>query len=139
VELWLPVSDEEAAPLKPSVSAASMPSAKGTVLLVDDEELVRMSSADKLSDMGYSVLEASSAEGALDLLHGGFHPDLLITDHLMPGMNGTELARAVKIDNPGIRVLIVSGYAENEGVDADLRRLTKPFRAADLAKKLAEI
>jgi CheY-like chemotaxis protein len=104
---------------------------------VDDEELVRMSTADMLSDLGYAVVEAASAEEALRLLHGGLQPDLLVTDHLMPGMNGTDLAHAVRAERPGTQVLIVSGYAEAEGIAPDLPRLTKPFRNADLTASLS--
>jgi CheY-like chemotaxis protein len=62
------------------------------------------------------------------LVEGGRHFDLLVTDHLMPGIIGTDLARAVQGLRPDVPVLLVSGYAENEGVAADLPRLTKPFR-----------
>jgi YesN/AraC family two-component response regulator len=65
--------------------------------------------------------------------------DVLVTDHLMPGMNGTDLARAVQSARPDVRVLLVSGYAENEGLDADLPRLTKPFRKDELASGLAHL
>jgi CheY-like chemotaxis protein len=109
----------------------------GLALLVDDEDLVRMSTADMLMDLGYEVAEASSAEEALRLLDGGLEPNLLVTDHLMPGMNGEELARHATSRNPGLPVLIVSGYAEAEGVAPGLARLTKPFRNAELASSLA--
>jgi CheY-like chemotaxis protein/two-component sensor histidine kinase len=139
VELWLPVSDTGAQTPKTPVDAVSLPGAKGTALLVDDEELVRMSTADMLVDLGYSVVEAGSGEEALGLLQEGLRPDLLVTDHLMPGMNGTELAHAVQSYRPGMQILIVSGYAEIEGINADLPRLTKPFRNAELALKLSEL
>jgi CheY-like chemotaxis protein len=139
VELWLPVSAAPAQLAKPPVAAVSIPTLKGTALLVDDEELVRMSTADMLGDMGYTVVEASSAEEALRLLDGGLRPDLLVTDHLMPGMNGTELAQAVRSNRPGVQVLVISGYAESDGINANLPRLTKPFRSADLAAKLLKL
>jgi len=61
-----------------------------------------------------------------------------VTDHLMPGLSGTELAREVRTVKPGVPVLLVSGYAEREGVDPDLPRLTKPFRKDELAASLAQ-
>ncbi|WP_324808750.1 response regulator [Sphingomonas sp. LY29] len=64
----------------------------GTALLVDDEELVRSSTREMLTDLGFSVVEAASAEEALHLVGQGLELDLLVTDHLMPGMSGTELA-----------------------------------------------
>ena len=62
-----------------------------------------------------------------------------MTDHLMPGMNGTELAGIVQADLPGTPVLIVSGYAEAEGIAPHFPRLVKPFRNSDLAASLAEL
>ena len=90
-----------------------------------------------LSDFGFAVAEAGSAAEALRLIRDGLRPDLLITDHLMPGMNGTELARIIRSEQPGVQILIVSGYAESEGVAPDLPRLTKPFRSAELAASVA--
>ena len=95
-----------------------------------------MSTADMLVDLGYKVVEARSAEGALTLVNGGLEPDVVVTDHLMPGMSGAQLAHALTTLRPGLPVLIVSGYAEEEGIDASLPRLTKPFRAAELAASL---
>jgi signal transduction histidine kinase len=111
----------------------------GTALLVDDEELVRASTADMLSDIGYTVVEVPSAELAMELICDGLEPDLLVTDHLMAGMNGTDLAQAVKGQHPDLPVLIVSGYAEHAGLSPDLPRLTKPFRRGDLAAAIAAI
>jgi CheY-like chemotaxis protein len=75
----------------------------------------------------------------LRLLDEGLRPSLLVTDHLMPGMNGADLARHVMSRQPGLPVLIVSGYAEAEGVAPGLARLTKPFRNAELASSLATL
>jgi CheY-like chemotaxis protein len=110
---------------------------RGTALLVDDEEVVRLSTADMLTDLGYAVLEAASAEDAMRLVDRGERFDLLVTDHLMPGMNGTDLARAIRSLLPAVPVLVVSGYAESEGIEPDLPRLTKPFRKDELAASLA--
>jgi CheY-like chemotaxis protein len=92
-----------------------------------------------LSEMGYAVIEATSADEALQLLNEGLVPDLLVTDHLMPGITGTELARTVRLQRPQVSVLVISGYAENVGIDPDLPRLTKPFRKAELAEKISEL
>ena len=111
----------------------------GTVLLVDDEELVRISTAAALRRLGYNVVEAPSAEHALGLLQNGLSPDVVVTDHLMPGMNGTELARYVQDQCPAAKILIISGYADAEGIASDLPRLSKPFRNKQLAAALAEL
>ena len=138
VELWLPVSfdlieDDET----DSPAACGPVESRGRVLLVDDEELVRQATADMLSDLGYNVVEAKSAEQALQLIANGLIFDLIVTDHLMPGMNGVELARHIRAQRPDMPVLIVSGYAEAEGIAPDLPRLTKPFRTGELAARLA--
>ncbi len=139
VELWLPVTDAPAQPVDGPPGAAPSVVTLGTALLVDDEDLVRMSTADMLSDLGYSVVEAASAEEALRLMQNGLRPDLLVTDHLMPGMSGADLARAVHAERPGTPVLVVSGYAESEGIAPDLPRLSKPFRTDELAGSLAQL
>lgn len=136
VELWLPAT-EARIEWQARIDDATTCPAVGTALLVDDEDLVRASTADMLADIGYAVVEAASAEEALRLIEGGVRCDLLITDHLMPGMTGTELARAVRRLFPSTRALIVSGYAEAAGVAPELPRLTKPFRQAELAATLA--
>lgn len=136
MELWLPQSaGTTEAP--ETVKEFQPPSDwRGTALLVDDEELVRLSTADMLSDLGYTVVEAASAEEALVLIGEGLKPDLLLTDHLMPGMSGTELARILQGRWSGLPVMVISGYAENEGIALDLPRLTKPFRNDDLVRSL---
>lgn len=83
-----------------------------------------------LSDLGYAVVETASAEETLTLIAGGLAPNVVITDHLMPG---TDLARVLKERRPGMPVLIISGYAEDDGIAPGLPRLTKPFRQAELA------
>jgi CheY-like chemotaxis protein len=139
IELWLPASDVPADEAELAAAPAAGPAAAGTALLVDDEELVRESTADMLEDLGYEVIEAASAEEALRLIGDGLRPDVLVTDHLMPGMNGTELANTVRADLPGTPVLIVSGYAEVDGIAPDVPRLVKPFRSSDLATSLSEV
>ena len=139
VNLWLPISTQLVGCHHKQSAPTSQPRGRGTALLVDDEELVRMSTADMLIDMGFNVLEAGSAEVALSLLEAGADPDLLITDHLMPGMNGAELARAVRQRTPDLPILVVSGYAEVEGIAPDLPRLTKPFRNSELGASIAAI
>ncbi len=137
--LWLPVSGAAPGEDERSSEMVIEPARMGTALLIDDEELVRMSTADMLTDLNYRVIEAGSAEEALRLIDGGLVPDLLVTDHLMPGMSGTQLARALRVSHPALPVLIVSGYAEEEGIDADIPRLTKPFRNAELQASLSAL
>ncbi|WP_241127974.1 GAF domain-containing hybrid sensor histidine kinase/response regulator [Novosphingobium terrae] len=136
IELWLPVSDEDVQPVALPKSVGDI-ALRGVALLVDDESLVRMSTADMLCDLGYAVEEADCAEEAVRILATGAPFDVVITDHLMPGMTGVDLARHIQSTRPHVPVLLVSGYADAEGVDSDLPRLTKPFRKDDLAAALA--
>lgn len=139
VALWLPISDADADVADEASVLSESRFLRGTVLLVDDEDLVRMSTADMLTELGFDVVEAGSAEEALGLIRKGGVPDLLVTDHLMPGMSGAALAREACRIKPDLPVLIVSGYAEVEGVAPDLPRLTKPFRNAELASMIATL
>src|SRR5262249_3795334 len=83
--------------------------AQATILLVEDEVLVRMSLADQLRRAGYTVFEASSADEALDLLHSN-GVQLVLSDIRMPGrMNGVELARAIRAQYPQIKIVLASG------------------------------
>jgi CheY-like chemotaxis protein len=139
IELWLRVSAETAPFARPPAGSEQPAPARGTVLLVDDEELVRISTADMLLELGFTVSEASSAEEALRIIEADAPIDVLITDHLMPGMTGVDLAYALRKRQPDVPVLIVSGFAEMQGIAPDLPRLAKPFRQADLADMLARL
>jgi PAS domain S-box-containing protein len=136
VVLWLPISAEPPEQTPAVRRHDEDVIHRGVALLVDDEELVRMSTADMLADLGFAVVEACSGEEAVQVLEGGQTIDVVVTDHLMPGMTGVELARHVQERHPELPVLLVSGYAELEGVDADRPRLTKPFRKDELAATL---
>ncbi|NJC34248.1 PAS domain S-box-containing protein [Sphingomonas jejuensis] len=138
VELWLPQS-AGTADTGPTPEPAATMKTSGTALLVDDEPLVRMSTAEMLSDLGYEVIEADSGEEAMRIMAHGRQFDLLVTDHLMPGMVGTDLIKQVRALQPGTPALLVSGYAENAGLDPTLPRLTKPFRIGELAACLRQI
>ncbi|WP_097093447.1 PAS domain-containing protein [Novosphingobium sp. Chol11] len=138
VQLWLPISGAHTTTAPLPTAAAGQKAAAGIALVVDDEDLARMTTAAMLSDIGYDVVEAASAEQAMKLVEQGLSPDLLVTDHLMPGKSGTELARDLIVALPQIQVLIVSGYAELDEIAPDLRRLVKPFRSDELAAALDE-
>jgi PAS domain S-box-containing protein len=137
ITLLLPIMDakpDEAAPDPRPVLVGT-----GLALLIDDEDLVRASTNDMLADLGFEVIEARSAEEALALLDRGVKPDLVITDHLMPGMTGTELAETLARRDDPPPVLLISGYAELDGVGSGFVRLTKPFRQSDLIQSLSDV
>jgi two-component system cell cycle sensor histidine kinase/response regulator CckA len=118
--------------------AAPAQGASATVLLVDDEDPVRVFAARGLRKRGYRVLEASSGEQALDVL--AHHPgviDVLLTDVVMPGMDGYTLAQLVQRDRPSMRIIAMSGFREDallEGRTEEVRAgfLAKPFTLAEL-------
>jgi signal transduction histidine kinase/ActR/RegA family two-component response regulator len=113
-----------------------------TILLVEDEEPIRKLCSTFLARNGYRVLSAGSGEEALGLLAQKPAPiDLLLTDVVMPGIHGGELARRIVRQNPGIRVLFMSGHpdvtVEQAGIDAaGTNYLGKPFRSTDLIRKV---
>jgi PAS domain S-box-containing protein len=137
VDVWLPVAGEDAAVASPH-SDAHIPKGAGVVLLVDDEDLIRATTAQMLVDLGFEVIEATSAKSGLVHL-GDPRVDLVVTDHLMPGMTGAEFASAVHARRPGLPILIISGYAELDDLAPGLPRLTKPFRQSELATMLASL
>lgn len=138
VELWLP---ESAVEVEDSckLEQVALTLASGTALLVDDDAIVRTSIADMLSDVGYNVIDVDSGEEAMRVVRAGRHFDLLVTDHLMPGICGTELIRHFRELQPNVPALLVSGYTKMEPLDPNLPRLTKPFRKDELAACLRQI
>lgn len=130
-----------AAALKPLV-AESKHRASGTILLAEDEPLLRELGETVLQQAGYSVLSAENATGLKQLI--ATHPgkiDLLLTDVIMPGMSGPQLARLAKKRWPEIRVLYMSGYADDDiqELDGDFAFLQKPFTPSELTAKIAEV
>lgn len=140
VSLWLPVASS------PVIQAESRvletPQLKGSVhvLLVDDEDLVRDSTAHLLQDLGYQVTEAPSAAVALDLFDAGLRPDVLVTDYVMADITGVQLARQVRQRINDLPILIITGYTNAKPVPTDdFEILAKPFRRQDIASRLAQL
>ena len=116
----------------------------GTILLVEDEDAVRVFAARALKNKGYKVLEARTGEQALDILRDTPRVNLMITDMMMPGMDGGTLARLIRVERPEIRIIVISGYSEEVArgdiVDtADFHFLPKPFSLGQLAAKVKEV
>ncbi|WP_137131417.1 response regulator [Rhizobium sp. FY34] len=109
-----------------------------TVLAVDDDALVLMNTTLMLEELGHTVIEAYNGQQALDIAQGGKTVDLVITDHSMPKMTGAELAARLRLSNPGLPVVLATGYTElPSGEGADLPRLPKPFTEAQLRDIIA--
>jgi two-component system cell cycle sensor histidine kinase/response regulator CckA len=116
---------------------------RGTILLVEDEAPVRMFGARALRNKGYTVLEADSGEAALDVINAARQQiDLLITDVVMPRMDGPTLTKQVRGRLPNLKVIYISGYAEDafrSNIGADINFLPKPFSLRQLASKVKEV
>jgi two-component system cell cycle sensor histidine kinase/response regulator CckA len=117
----------------------------GTIILVEDDEPVRIFGARALRNKGYKVIEARSGEAALDLIRNAEEPiDLLITDVVMPHMDGPALVREVRERNPEMKVIFISGYTEDafrQRLDSDvgIEFLPKPFSLKELAAKVRDV
>ncbi|MEW6185715.1 MAG: response regulator [Thermodesulfobacteriota bacterium] len=141
-------------PALPDVTLSEIPSPEPTpissagsetILIVDDEEMIRQLGADILEDMGYNILSASRGEEALEIYKArGNRIDLVILDVIMPGMDGKETFLALKALNPGIKVLLSSGYSTDGGVGEIIKKgvrgfIQKPYREEDLLRKVREL
>lgn len=137
VELWLPATKELPVPVRPERTEPVIAARAATVLLVDDEDVVRVATADMLRDIGYNVVEVSSGSQALAAVRSGIRADVLVTDYLMPAMTGGQLIHEMRAMGIGMPVLLVTGYAAaGQDVPADIERLAKPFRQVDLAARV---
>ena len=116
-----------------------------TVLVVDDEPTVRMLVAEVLEDLGYTALEAGDGAAGLTVLRSDARIDLLITDVGLPGgMNGRQMADAARAGRPDLKVLFITGYAENAVVgnghlEPGMHVMTKPFAMDSLAARIEEL
>lgn len=115
-----------------------------TILLVEDDDMMRIATRLMLQEHGYKVLEASNGQAALQLLNSDHtQVDLALTDVMMRGMNGPELAMRIIATHPSVKVVYMSGYtgqllSEHEGLQSDIVLLEKPFTRAALLKTLHE-
>ena len=139
--LWLPVSSTPAEQAEPeALSATAGHEHRPTILLVDDEPLVRQGTAIMLAESGYEVIEAPSAVEALSLVERGLRFDAVITDFAMPAMTGVQLAHAIRAVRPRVPILMITGFALlSESAAGDIPRLAKPFRQGELDRALAEL
>ena len=135
----------EAAPVEAAPAVTRDVTGQDTILLVEDEEAVRSFAARALRMRGYNVLEASGGEEALELVKSDNNKiDLIITDVVMPNMDGPTMVRHVKALKPNLAVIFMSGYAEeafrrNDQNSEDIHFLPKPFGLKQLAAKVKEV
>jgi CheY-like chemotaxis protein len=129
--------------MEPIISTRSQVAGPPVILLVEDESMVREVTREVLRHAGYKVLECSSAKEALQLVRQ--HPgriDLLLTDVVMPGMNGDDLARHLQLMQPGLIAVFMSGYAQNDITQKISRtaaiHIQKPFTMDILLSRIGE-
>ena len=145
VNVYLPRVHAARESIRPQAENDSMPGGTETVLLAEDEQRVRSLAALILTQLGYQVLEACDGEEAIEIsreYRGEIH--LLLSDMVMPKMNGRDLAERLRRDRPGIKVLLTSGYigdmATQQGIlEAAIPVLQKPFTPKTLAVKVREV
>ena len=145
-QMFFPSSAQEAEILPEDQGREARPSGNETILVVEDEPMIRSMCSRVLSDNGYNALEASNGEEALRLTET--HPvgmiDLLVTDVVMPRMGGIELARCLRESRPEIKILVTSGYTDDNplcglSLNAEWAYLRKPFMPSDLLGRVREV
>jgi CheY-like chemotaxis protein len=142
-EILLPASREKATALAPVVQI-SRPRGSATVLVAEDDEELRSLMVQVLQRSGYVILEANSAESALELAKATDTPiDLLVSDVVMEELTGPQLARLLQDDQPGIRVLLISGTADANVVDGLIDDtaafMAKPFKPSQLVDQVHDL
>lgn len=140
----LPLSAASAAAAAAPETSAAPPRGRETILLVEDDDLLRRIDQRLLQERGYRVLPARDGEEALNLLHnGGKDADLLLTDVVMPGISGGELAREAMSLKPGLKVIFVSGYVDHRELEQLMATksefLQKPVAPEALVRKVREV
>jgi PAS domain S-box-containing protein len=144
-KIYLPRIFEQADAWRRVRTGSPMPHGTETILVVEDEEPVKKMVRGILARLGYSVLEASEGQQALQICGSYADPiHLMVTDVVMPGMAGPDLARAVKILRPETRIIFMSGYTENsmlqhELIEPEANFLQKPFAPEEFAGRVREV
>ena len=145
--IYLPrhLGEAEVAELAPELVDAPRAEDGQTVLVVDDEPTVRMLVTEVLEDLGYRAIEAADGAAGLQVLRSDVRIDLLVTDVGLPGgMNGRQVADAARVARPELKVLFITGYAENAvlshgHLDPGMHVLTKPFAMEALASRIKDL
>ena len=140
--IYFPVHTATSAPTKPKIVPAKVRQGElwgsGTILLVEDEDMVRSVAERALTRQGYKLLTAENGEVALEMLATHDRPDLLISDVVMPIMDGPTMVRRARERYPDLPILFMSGYAEEQlrkSIDLDqVHFLAKPFSVQQLAE-----
>lgn len=139
-DLYLPVAGKAAlAERRPGRETIKSIGRRLSVLLVDDEPLVRTATAEMIRDLGHDVEEAGGGAEGLARLESELSVDVVITDYMMPGMDGGALSRRIAHTRPGLPVLLITGYTGPTDDVLHLPRLAKPFGQAEIAEALGDL
>ena len=139
------MSAKGAAETAPELADALRAEAGETVLVVEDEPTVRMLVTEVLEELGYAAIDAADGASGLRVLQSDVSIDLLVTDVGLPGgMNGRQMADAARVGRPDLKVLFITGYAENAAVgnghlEPGMHVMTKPFAMEALASRIREL
>jgi CheY-like chemotaxis protein/two-component sensor histidine kinase len=137
--LVLPVASSAPEAESPQAPLSKV-SRSAVILFVDDDPLIAMSTTEMLEDLGHHVIGVNSGLHALDIIRSEQPIDLMMTDHVMPGMTGIELAAASREVRPSLPILLATGYADlPEGAQLDLPRLAKPYHQEQLRDRLDQL
>ena len=145
LKLYLPRYRGDAPAAEPSIAPDARSAERGeTVLVVEDDAVVREMIVEVLSELGYATIEAGTGPAGVELLQSTQRIDLLITDIGLPGLNGRQVADAGRVARPGLKILFMTGYAENAALAAGflergMTMITKPFAIEALATRIRAI
>jgi PAS domain S-box-containing protein len=144
ISIYLPPSGKPLTQRAPRESPSAVAAGSETVLLVEDDAAVLTLTSEMLHDLGYRVITAADADGALDILRNGQPIDLIFTDVVMREKSGVQLAREAREMRPGVKILLTSGYTgealtRHKPDSLDLPIIAKPFRQAELGARLRKL
>jgi CheY-like chemotaxis protein len=144
-QIWLPCASKPAAPSQGAAAEPEpLPPSTGTVLLVEDEDLLRLAVAKALRKAGFLVLEASDGSAAIGLMRAKDEIDLVLLDATLPGVSSREVFESARKEHPGLKVVVTSAYGEEtvhatlDGLRAD-SFIRKPFHLADLIHMVGKL
>jgi PAS domain S-box-containing protein len=145
--IYLPrhLGDSDGSDIEPDVEEAPRAEVGETVLVIDDEVIIRMLVAEVLTDLGYTAIEAGDGATGLKVINSDARIDLLVTDVGLPGgLNGRQVADAARAVRPSLKVLFITGYAENAvlshgHLDPGMHVMTKPFAMDELATRVRDL
>jgi PAS domain S-box-containing protein len=143
-KVYLPIAKFMPEPARATYEKKPKPRGTETILLVEDNEAVRTTVYDILKEQGYRVLAAQDGQSALLTVSSGIHFDLLLTDVVMPGMNGKDLFIEISTQNPSVKVLYMSGYTDDiimhhDVLENGVRFIQKPFNSGEILEKVRSV